>query len=57
MDTDPHSAKPSRTQASRMDLVASVVLPLAVMGLGVALSAEASGGLNALVDICLSVIR
>jgi hypothetical protein len=38
----------------RSDLVLSVVLPLAVIGLGVALSA---GGLDGLVALCVGAFR
>lgn len=39
-----------------LDLVASVALPLAVIALGVALSAGTEGGLSAFLEICRSVL-
>lgn len=41
--------------ARRSDLVLSVVLPLAVIGLGVALSV--GGGLDGLVALCVNAFR
>lgn len=44
------------TKARRADLVLSVVLPLAVIGLGVALSVGTDFG-PAFVDLCLAPFR
>lgn len=56
MHGEPRSRQNDRPKATRMDMVASVALPLVVIALGIAVSAQASGGLDALIEICLSVI-
>jgi hypothetical protein len=47
---------PTGPRARRSDLVLSVLLPAAVIGLGVALSVGTER-ISAFVDLCLSVIR
>jgi hypothetical protein len=49
------SAERPSTAPRRTDLVLSVLLPAAVIGLGVALSV--GGGIDGLVALCLGAIR
>ncbi|WP_181704576.1 hypothetical protein [Chthonobacter rhizosphaerae] len=59
IDTTPTAVDPARIAPGvrRSDLVLSVLLPLAVILVGVALSVGPSAALDAVVDLCLSVIR
>lgn len=55
MTDGPSPAAPSgKPRANRSDMVLSVILPLAVIGLGVALS---TGGASAILDLCLEALR
>ncbi len=48
---------PSRQPKARADLVLSVALPLAILALGAALSIGSTGGFEAFVALCLSVVQ